>query len=247
MTINREHQSRNAARTERGSLDSMLHSTRPTFLAYGRQAARLQERREKKSVQVCIRGVRFDIFRGVYDTGVDTELMIDSVSIQRHERFLEVGCGAGAISIFLAGRAKGGVGVDISSAAIDNSRHNSNLLGIPNVSFFQSDVFHTVHEQFDVLVCNPPYSCFPAADEVDMMFWDPANRMKRRFFSGAAEHLNPCGRIYFGWADFRDVVKNLPVSLATMHGFPLRNIHERFSHSGSHRFLVLEFHKNPAH
>lgn len=213
------------------------------FIAHNKQVSRLQERRSADVVQVSVCRKRFDVFPGVYDTGLDTELMIGSVAIDKVETFLEVGCGAGAISIVLSERCRGGLGVDINPAAVSNSRHNARLCGADNVSFLHSDVFQNVHDQFDVIVCNPPYSAYPAQDVIDKMFWDPANKMKRQFFHDVREHLRDRGRVYFGWADFGDIERDLPTKLAGQHDLRLNRILRSMSPSGDYSFLVFEFRK----
>jgi release factor glutamine methyltransferase len=218
------------------------------FSAFRGQVARLQERRNTELVRVRIRGLKLDVFQGVYDTGVDTELMIDAVDIQRRDNFLEIGSGTGAVSICLAQRGRYGVGVDINPVAVSNSQHNAALLNVSNLTFFQTDVFERVRGRFDVIVCNPPYSSHPIRDVIERMFWDPGNDMKRRFFDQVRSHLAPNGRIYFGWADFCDIDRSLPIKLARQRGFTLVNTHERVSRSGAYRFFVLEFHNQyPRH
>jgi methylase of polypeptide subunit release factors len=170
--------------------------------------------------------------------------MAESVEISRNERFLEVGCGTGAISILVGRRAMGGIGVDISSTAVANANHNATVLNVTNVLFYPSNVFDQVREHFDIVVCNPPYSCYPARDVVERMFWDPRDEMKRKLFAGAQARLRNTGRIYFGWANFKDVDEELPLRLAKKHGFTLRSARQRSSNSGKYSFLVLEFQKS---
>jgi hypothetical protein len=67
--------------------------------------------------------------------------------------------------------------------------------------------------------------------------------MKRQLFYGATTRLAANGRLYFGWADFSDLDRNLPIRLAKKYGFRLTGVQERRSYSGSYRFLVMEFHR----
>jgi methylase of polypeptide subunit release factors len=214
------------------------------FVALEKQVQRLHERRTSRLTRKCVCAVPFDVFPRVYDTGLDTELMIESIRIGRSERFLEIGCGTGAVSILTALRSREGIGVDISWNAIANAKHNADMLKVQNVLFLQSDVFRNVKRRFDVLVCNPPYSCYPARDAVDRMFWDPENEMKRKFFAGAHARLTKGGRIYFGWADFRDIDSELPFRLADNHGFAVAGVRQRSSRSGEYTFIVFEFQRN---
>lgn len=205
------------------------------------QQARLRERRSSLVQTRVIAGVQFQIFPGVYDTGVDTELMADVVSIGRGGNFLEVGCGSGAVALLLAKRGHHGIGVDINSEAVRNAECNRQRLGVPNVTFLISDVFDNVRDRFDVIVCNPPYNTRAVADEIDRMFWDPADEMKRRFFGQVRRHLRLEGRVFFGWADFADIDIGLPLRLAEQVGLQYVRHHSRVSRRGVHEFLVLEF------
>jgi release factor glutamine methyltransferase len=140
------------------------------FPALAKQRDRLSERKTADQIRVHVGGKEFDVFQGVYQTSVDTELMSQAVKIRASETFLEVGCGCGAVSLLLAPHCRFGIGVDISRAAIENSEWNRQREGVSNVDFFQSDVFANVSGQFDVLICNPPYNQYPAEDAVDRKF-----------------------------------------------------------------------------
>jgi 16S rRNA G1207 methylase RsmC len=233
-------ESRRSTSTRSGSV--LLKTRRDLgFVARPKQSIRLLERRSTELIQVSVQGVEFDVFKGVYDTGIDTELMLRTVHVDKTETFLEVGCGAGAVSILVAGRCKGGIGVDINPLAVENSQHNAKAHGVENIEFRHSDVFEAVREHFDVIICNPPYNAYRARDFIDMMFWDPANRMKRRFFDGVCSRLRPSGRIYFGWSDFADISSDYPINMANDNGLKLADVRMQQSGSGEYRFLVLKF------
>lgn len=186
-------------------------------------------------------GSRFDILPNVYDSGGDTELMLSAVQVSKAEMFLDVGCGAGIVSVTLARCGALGIGVDINPSAVANARHNSELLGTPTAGFWESDVFDQVTGQFDLIVCNPPYTCHPATDCVEQMFWDPGHSMTRRFWEGVRLHLRPKGRIFFGWADFGDKDAELPNRLAKAAGFSLQRSWTKRMPSGRYQYLVHLF------
>lgn len=213
------------------------------YPAKSRQAVRIAERRINKITSVSVLGFRFDVFPGVYDTGSDTVLMAKAVRILPTQTYLEIGIGCGAISLLLARRCRSGLGVDINSMAVRNSQHNQKLLGIKNVTFRLGNVFHGIKEKFDVIVCNPPYSNSCAHDNVDRMFWDTQNSMKRRFFWSAGKHLHPGGRIYFGWANFADIDGVLMLQWA--HAGGLRYVRHCAvkGKTSPFRFFVIELQK----
>jgi len=213
------------------------------FSAIPSQKERLAERHTTEPTETTCCGMAIRVFGGVYKTSADTELMAETVQIAPTQTFLEIGCGVGVISIVLGKKALSGVGVDINNLAIENSLFNAKRHNVTNVSFFKSDIFNDVKGKFDVIVCNPPYSDHPAADNIEKMFWDPDNEMKRRFFKEVNTFLNENGRIYFGWANFADLDLQLPFRLAQEAGFEIEDIYSKLSPKKTCTFYVLAFKK----
>ncbi len=216
----------------------MFHPTH--FHSIPRQAKRLEERHTDNALEVNVCGMNIAVDPGVYQTAGDSELMAEVVRISKHETFLEVGCGTGVVSIAVARRAARGVAVDINERAVANAVRNARTHHVSNVEFFVSNVFEKVSGQFDVIICNPPYTKHEVRDTIDRMFWDPNDEMKRAFFREVGTHLAPGGRIYFGWADFADIDVNLPFTLAAEYGYALVNTFKK-PHNNDFSFYVLEF------
>ena len=213
------------------------------FAAIPSQAERLDERHTTDlSMEIICCGLDIEVLGGVYKTSADTELMADTVDIGRDETFLEIGCGTGVVCLVLSLQAKSGIGVDINKLAIENSKLNAvrNSV-INNVEFLESNLFENVQGQFDVIICNPPYNNNTAKDNIDKMFWDTDDDMKRRFFQEVGKYLKENGRIYFGWANFADLDLYLPFRLAEEYGFEVVNVSSRPSKSKSCLFYVFEF------
>jgi len=183
----------------------------------------LGERKTGKPYKVECCGMKIVVNPGVYQTSGDSELIAKSVKINKNEIFLEIGCGTGVVSIATAKRSKSGIGVDINEKAVENSKQNADMQGIKNVEFLKSDVFENVSGKYNVIICNPPFTKHDARDNIDRMFWDPEDEMKRKFFREAGKFLKPNGKIYFGWANFADVDVNLPFKLAEENGYELVN------------------------
>lgn len=208
------------------------------------QERKLIERRSTLQCTVTVCGQDFVALQNVYDTSIDTELIVDVVDINLDQTFVEIGCGTEAVSLLVGKRAKSGIGVDINLYAVKNANLNKKRIHASKVKFILSDVFDNVVGKFDVVICNPPYSPFEPADEVEMMFWDANNSMKIKFFNQVRDYLNPGGFVYFGWADFEDVDQKLPDKLAQKAGLVFIKKYSRKYKKGNRTFFVYKF-KNP--
>jgi release factor glutamine methyltransferase len=97
----------------------------------------------------------------------DTETLVGSVlsrvEAPRSEwrgRICDLGTGSGAILVTLLSElpAASGVGVDLSTAAIDIARRNGERHGVTGrVDWLCGDYTEVPRERFDILVANPPY------------------------------------------------------------------------------------------
>ncbi|MHA1943695.1 MAG: methyltransferase [Candidatus Thorarchaeota archaeon] len=70
----------------------------------------------------------FTVFPDVYPPSGDTYLLLDSIQITSDDDFLEVGCGAGLITLKGAERARSAVSVDVSLDAVRNTKENLSLM-----------------------------------------------------------------------------------------------------------------------
>lgn len=93
----------------------------------------------------------------------ETEQLVDLI-VQKFphpmERLLDVGIGSGVIILSLLAKnvAKRGVGVDLSSKAIEVAKINARRLRLlDRVEFKISDRLSQVDGEFDLIVSNPPY------------------------------------------------------------------------------------------
>lgn len=75
-------------------------------------------------------------------------------------KVLDLCSGSGCISLSLAKKLEGKssvLGVDISKYALNLAKINQKKNEIENCKFTRSNLFSKIKEQFDLIVCNPPY------------------------------------------------------------------------------------------
>ena len=210
------------------------------YNSYTSQKMYLDNSKTDKTKRMIERlGMRFLVFPKVYGSSQDSELMAKTVIINKRQDFLEIGTGCGVVAIYISRKCRKGIATDINPQAIRNAKYNAKRLGTNNLTFVKSDIFNKVNGKFDVVVFNPPYSDYKARDVTDRMFWDTNNEAKIKFFQGVKKHLKPSGRIYFGWANFRDLDTCLPFRLIRMAGLQIIRITKKKSDEGFN-FFVFE-------
>lgn len=90
------------------------------------------------------------------------EKALDFAALTGEETALDLYCGAGTITLCLAGRVKRAIGAEIVPAAIQNAKENAERSGMRNVEFFCGDAAETaamLAEQGlrpDVITVDPP-------------------------------------------------------------------------------------------
>ena len=136
-------------------------------------------------------GVTLVSHPGVFGHGkVDegTLLMLESLESslpKKPLKVLDMGCGDGIISAWLAKRGHLVTAVDVSAFAIEACKRTLAINGLEG-RVLLSDVFSALEEeQFDWIISNPPFH-----KERDISY-GPSQRL----ISQAPEHLNPGGRL----------------------------------------------------
>ena len=92
----------------------------------------------------------------LYDT------VVELAALKGHETVLDLYCGVGPISLYLAGNARLVWGSDDGALSIDTAKQNARRNGISNCRFFDGDVAENLIEakktldEIDLIVLNPP-------------------------------------------------------------------------------------------
>ncbi len=142
----------------------------------------------------------------------ETEILVDTIvrNGRKFPKLLDVGTGSGVIllSLLKAGVAQEGTGSDISNEALSVARINQRRLRV-NCELIQSDRFQNVHQNFDLIVSNPPYikaSAHRPAVQTTVDAFEPHLALYLEdseytgwfasFFEGVFSHLNPGGEFW---------------------------------------------------
>ena len=110
---------------------------------------------------------------------------------QPHQRLLEVGCGAGRLTVFACKHASHVTALDISAPAIRNTHLNLRKQGLSNYVLVQSDGLAGVHGAYDAIVSNPPWLRVPA-EAPEKAFANSASLISS-LLQKAGHHMTPNG------------------------------------------------------
>lgn len=134
----------------------------------------------------------------VYPPAEDTFLLLDSLEVSKGLKVLEMGCGTGFVSCHMAFNGAQLTAADINPKAVgctSNNLKNNNLKG----STVVSNLFQNIHEDFNLIVFNPPYL---SAEEEGCGIIEKAwaggptgTEILAEFLEQSRDHLMPDGRI----------------------------------------------------
>jgi release factor glutamine methyltransferase len=148
-------------------------------------------------------GIKIELSSDVYPPEEDTLLFLEVLKKEgfgKEEQALEVGCGCGLLSLFLARRLAHVTGVDINEKAVELSKKNADSNGMKNVTFLISDMFSEVKDTFDVILFNPPYlpTTEPPQDAIDLSYQggEGGRILTSRFLKAFPRYLKEGGRAY---------------------------------------------------
>lgn len=122
-------------------------------------------------------------------------------------RLLEVGCGAGAISMHAARAGWDVTATDIDPVAVEATVMNAAANGLP-VEALQSDLFEQLEERglFDAIIWNQPFFHVERPiEESERTLSTEGAELHERFLREARKHLAPGGYVVFAFANCSDV------------------------------------------
>jgi len=138
--------------------------------------------------------IKIKVRNGVYPPSEDSYFLIECIEVEK-EKSLDMGTGTGIIALHMAKKGAIVTAADKNAEAVINAKENAKINGL-NINVVQSDLFSSIHENFDVIVFNPPYL---PSDEVYSEAWNGGKdgvEIAERFLEEAKDYLNPKGRMY---------------------------------------------------
>lgn len=113
-----------------------------------------------------------------------TRILLESFNAESPKTILDVGCGWGAISLILAKLYPQTkiVGTDVNTDALRLAKTNARTNAISNCTFYESDIYEHVKEQFDAIISNPPQK---AGKEIN-----------KKIIAESIEHLHEQGTLW---------------------------------------------------
>lgn len=179
---------------------SSLVSTAPFDIAAAHEAL---VRRQAVPERIETDGLVVDVPAGVYHPLPDSssEFFIRNIkAMQQVAKTLEIGCGSGIISLFVAKTWPGSrvVATDISPVAVQATLDNARLNGL-ELDAFESDLFEKIDETgFDLIIFNTPMiDKNPENDIEKFSLCDPHGRITEAYLRQAASHVSRDGLVIF--------------------------------------------------
>ncbi len=176
-------------------------------------------------------GREWELLSGVFSPACTpvTGLLTSWLPFPRGGTFLEMGSGAGvtAVTAALAG-CRQVTAVDISAAAVENTRRNVMLHGVADrVEVLRGDLFDALPpgRRYDMIFWNSNFAegdPRDAGDDLYLAFFDPGYQAHARFVAAARHWVTETGRVLLGFADLGNR-KKLD-ELAAANGLTVRTV-----------------------
>lgn len=178
------------------------------------------------------KGFNLLVFNGVFHPGFffSTKFLyrfIDKLPL--HGRAcLELGCGAGLLTLLMARKGGQVTAVDIDLKAVENTRVNiskneQQLITKPLI--LQSDLFDAVGETlFDVIVINPPYFFEDVKNDTQLAWFCGKNgEYFHKLFSQLGRHIHDKSQLFMILADNCDIERIRAIAATHNYRFELAN------------------------
>jgi methylase of polypeptide subunit release factors len=170
-----------------------------------RQQHYLDRLRQQQSVLRCpsLAGT-LSVKPGVAHPKGDAHLLTLAALPFARGRVLDAFCGCGVIGLALATDAESCTFLDVSGAAIENTKENAHELKVADICHFIAGTIADLQAEapFDLIVANPPYTDAEASDDVDRIIFDPNHAAVMGFIAVIDSILAPAGQLLMTWSNF---------------------------------------------
>ena len=135
----------------------------------------------------------------------DTYFFAEHIPSIFNDKFLEIGCGTGFISVIKALNGSRVTATDINLDALTNIKMNAILHSVEqNISVLYSDIFDSLRtsDTFDTIFWNAPFifSEIQPATLLESSVFDFKYLSIRKFIVGFKKHLKKSGRAFLGFS-----------------------------------------------
>jgi release factor glutamine methyltransferase len=177
-------------------------------------------RAHKKRYEIKVVGIQLWVDPGVWSPAYDWSSLfyIENFPDVTDRSLLEIGSGTGVISLFAALKGASTIlATDANPAAANNTLENFKRYELKNATVILSEGFDAVQGRFDIVVWNAPYHGSRPTDNLERGCADEDYHGIKAFFRDVGRHLNPGGRVIFGFSESGDL--ELIESLIKRAGF----------------------------
>lgn len=209
--------------------------------------ARIIHKFIRKPTNIAIMDKNFTLLPNVCRPDIKEVIpfQLKHLQIDSNSKVLEVGCGSGVLTVFLAAKIRLLVAVDINESAIENTRINLDKYSITNVSLRRSDLFEAIKddEYFDVILFNPPFFRIDPSDYLEMA-WCYKENLFHDFFKGANSHIKNNSLVYvvFSSFSFEDDLISASENFNFNHEIAAKEAHE-ISSNIEESYILHKFYK----
>ena len=138
--------------------------------------------------EVTVKNIKYYFYtdNGVFNkSGLDygTRLLLNNIDLSNKSSFLDIGCGAGVVGIYLK-KLNSEYTVDmcdINKRAVDLTNKGLKKNGI-NITAFESDAYSNIDSKYDCIISNPPIHA--------------GKEKVYEIIRGAKSHLNSNGELW---------------------------------------------------
>ncbi|MCR5417604.1 MAG: peptide chain release factor N(5)-glutamine methyltransferase [Lachnospiraceae bacterium] len=209
-------------------LEAVTGEGRNTLLAHGdkpvsgEQEAEYEQFLAKRAQRVPLQyitgrqsfmGLAFLVNENVLIPRQDTEILVEEVMREPYDgsRILDLCTGSGCILLSLLHYSNdcSGLGLDISTGAVETAKENARLLDMEERAvFLQSDLLEKAEGSFDIITANPPYIRTDVIETLmpEVRDYEPALALDggaeglhfyRRILTEAVPYIKGGTRLYF--------------------------------------------------